>query len=207
MRIYKIGTTRKITWALPDVLSSFVTVELSTNNGSTWSYITGSGVGNVPNTGEYSWTVPNSATVTGLIRISGHTWTSPIDGSEIDFSDIVDTSDAFTISASAENFGVVYKGNGSDYDDDLVVDLTDYNAGATVTVAANAFAKDGQIFGIWNTSANGSGTPYAPAATFAMPAADVTLYAQWAAAGGAAGGTPGAFKGGPKKPFKSGAFK
>jgi uncharacterized repeat protein (TIGR02543 family) len=53
-----------------------------------------------------------------------------------------------------------------------------FNYGATVTVLANAFTKASNVFTGWNTAANGSGTSYAPAATFSI-AANTTLYAQW----------------------------
>jgi uncharacterized repeat protein (TIGR02543 family) len=55
-----------------------------------------------------------------------------------------------------------------------------YYAGVTVTVLGQgSIAKDKYSFDGWNTLANGSGTAYAPAATFSMTAANVTLYAQW----------------------------
>ena len=40
-------------------------------------------------------------------------------------------------------------------------------------------ARVGYTFDEWNTASNGSGTAYDPADTFTMPAANVTLYAQW----------------------------
>ena len=49
---------------------------------------------------------------------------------------------------------------------------------STVTVPA-APTRSGYTFSSWNTAADGSGTSYAPAATFAMPANDSTLYAIW----------------------------
>ena len=39
--------------------------------------------------------------------------------------------------------------------------------------------RAGYTFANWNTAADGTGTAYAPAATFAMPAANSTLYAIW----------------------------
>lgn len=56
-----------------------------------------------------------------------------------------------------------------------------YAEGATVTVLANSgsLVKTGYRWIKWNTAANGSGTDYDPADTFEMPAAPVTLYAQW----------------------------
>ena len=44
------------------------------------------------------------------------------------------------------------------------------SSGATVTVLGNtgSLVKTGYTFAGWNTAANGSGTAYAPAATFTM---------------------------------------
>ena len=56
-----------------------------------------------------------------------------------------------------------------------------YYAGVTVTVLDEGDMElaGGYIFDGWNTAANGSGTAYAPTDSLTMPAADVTLYAQW----------------------------
>ena len=51
----------------------------------------------------------------------------------------------------------------------------------SVTVSATTPTRGGFNFVDWNTLRNGSGTTYAPSATFSMPASDVTLYAQWSA--------------------------
>ena len=54
-----------------------------------------------------------------------------------------------------------------------------YASGATVTVlGAGGMSRTGYTFASWNTQADGLGTSYAPAATFAI-AANMTLYAQW----------------------------
>ena len=50
---------------------------------------------------------------------------------------------------------------------------------STATVASASIEKTGFTFSKWNTRADGNGTAYDPAATFTMPAANVTLYAQW----------------------------
>lgn len=56
-----------------------------------------------------------------------------------------------------------------------------YEIGVQVTVLGNSgnLVRDGFIFNGWNTAADGSGTSYAVGATFAMPAENVVLYAQW----------------------------
>jgi uncharacterized protein (TIGR02145 family)/uncharacterized repeat protein (TIGR02543 family) len=60
-------------------------------------------------------------------------------------------------------------------------DANKYETAATVTVKDNTglLVKTGSTFTGWNTAADGSGIPYAAAATFPMGSANVTLYAQW----------------------------
>ena len=67
------------------------------------------------------------------------------------------------------------------------------NAGANYTIPANTFNRPNQRFTGWNTQANGAGTAHAAGATINNVRANVTLFAQWAAATvviGAQGGTP-----------------
>lgn len=54
-----------------------------------------------------------------------------------------------------------------------------FSFGATVTVSNTAPTRTGYTFLGWNTAANGSGTNYSAADTFAMPNSSVTLYAKW----------------------------
>jgi len=79
-------------------------------------------------------------------------------------------------------YTVTYDGNGAT-GGAVPVDQGKYTAGATVTVLGNAgsLVDTGYTFAGWNTAANGSGTSYAPGATFVMGSANVTLYAQWTA--------------------------
>jgi len=81
-------------------------------------------------------------------------------------------------------YSVTYNGNGST-GGSAPVDSGTYATGATVTVLGNTgiLVKSGSTFAGWNTAANGTGTYYNPAETFAMPFANVTLYAQWAVVG------------------------
>lgn len=51
--------------------------------------------------------------------------------------------------------------------------------GVELTVASNAFTKEGYSFVKWNTSSDGSGTDYDPSDSITL-SADVTLYAIWA---------------------------
>ena len=79
-------------------------------------------------------------------------------------------------------YSVSYAANGAS-SGSAPTDANSYLAGATVTVLGNtgSLVKTGYTFAGWNTAADGSGTSYAPAASFAMPSANVTLYAQWTA--------------------------
>lgn len=74
---------------------------------------------------------------------------------------------------------VTYNDNGKT-NGNVPVDATNYDSGDVVTVLGNTgnLEKTGFEFIGWNTAANGSGTPYAPGATFSITES-VTLYAQW----------------------------
>ncbi|QSX09258.1 InlB B-repeat-containing protein [Alkalibacter rhizosphaerae] len=71
---------------------------------------------------------------------------------------------------------VTYDGNGGtgSLEDTQDPYLTD----ATVTVLENTFDLLGYTYDSWNTKADGSGTEYAPGASFVIKG-NVTLYAQW----------------------------
>ncbi|MSZ87021.1 MAG: hypothetical protein F2718_05100, partial [Actinobacteria bacterium] len=53
------------------------------------------------------------------------------------------------------------------------------SGGGTLASNTGTLARTGFVFDGWNTSADGSGTSYAIAATSFKPLADTTLYAQW----------------------------
>ncbi|MEI3376467.1 MAG: InlB B-repeat-containing protein [Coriobacteriales bacterium] len=74
-------------------------------------------------------------------------------------------------------YTVSYNGNGST--SGSAPASSTVAAGSSYTVAANTFTKTGAVFQGWNTAANGSGTAYAPGASFTVNA-NTTLYAQWA---------------------------
>lgn len=77
-------------------------------------------------------------------------------------------------------YAVTYDGNGNDGGIAPVDGSSPYLPGTTVTVLnKGTLTLTGNSFTNWNTAADGSGTTYAPAATFTMPNSAVTLYAQW----------------------------
>jgi uncharacterized repeat protein (TIGR02543 family) len=81
---------------------------------------------------------------------------------------------------NAVTYTATYNGNTSTGGSVPTDSSSPYTSGNTVTVLGNTngLVKTGSTFNGWNTAANGSGTPYAPAATFAI-ASNTTLYAQW----------------------------
>lgn len=91
--------------------------------------------------------------------------------------------DALQIEELAATYTVTYDGNGNTGGSVPVDGSSPYDENDTVTVLGNtgSLVKTGYTFDGWNTAADGSGTDYAPAATFQMPASNTTLYAQWAA--------------------------
>ena len=87
------------------------------------------------------------------------------------------------VNATPVTYTVSYNGNGNTSGTAPTDPSSPYASGASVTVLGNTggLAKTGSTFNGWNTAANGSGTSYAPAATFAINA-DTTLFAQWGTA-------------------------
>jgi len=82
--------------------------------------------------------------------------------------------------ANGPTYTVTYDGNGSTGGTATVDGSSPYQTGATVTVLGQgSLVKTGYAFVEWNTAANGSGTIYAPGATFTISTSNVTLYAQW----------------------------
>lgn len=84
--------------------------------------------------------------------------------------------------ASATTYLVTYDGNGST-GGAVPVDPTRYEQGQSVTVLANSgsLTRTAFTFAGWSTQPDGGGSTYLPAQTFAMGAADTTLYAKWTA--------------------------
>jgi len=76
-------------------------------------------------------------------------------------------------------YSVTYSGNGST-GGSVPADANAYLQGDTITVKQipEVWQKPATLCG-WNTTADGAGTSYAAAATFAMGTSNVTLYAKW----------------------------
>ena len=84
-----VGSSHNITWSNTGTVNN-VKIEISTDGGTSYSLI----VASTPNTGSYSWTVPNSASTSVKIRVSDAAGTAS------------DTSNGnFTISTSGGGSG------------------------------------------------------------------------------------------------------
>ncbi len=86
----------------------------------------------------------------------------------------------YAVWTATTTYTVTYVGNGNT-GGIVPVNSTNYAQGQTVTVLGNTgnLVYTGYSFAGWNTQANGTGTTYTQAQTFAMGSANVTLYARW----------------------------
>jgi hypothetical protein len=85
-----------------------------------------------------------------------------------------------TSTPAITNYTVTYNGNGSSGGLAPIDGSSPYSSGATVTILGNtsSLVKTGYSFSNWNTASDGTGTPFAPTATFTINA-NTTLYARW----------------------------
>ncbi|MDP3682835.1 MAG: hypothetical protein Q8S01_02785, partial [Ignavibacteria bacterium] len=82
------GSTKNITWTAGSNIAN-VLIEYTSDNGTNWVTLT-----STANTGSYSWTVPNTVTTLGKIKISDN-----VDASIKDISDNTFTISSYTISS------------------------------------------------------------------------------------------------------------
>ncbi|NLD95304.1 MAG: hypothetical protein GX639_21860, partial [Fibrobacter sp.] len=127
------------------------------------------------NDSQFTWTAPNVASAKHIV-----TFTVTDNGNPP-----LSSSVSVTIQVSAESgtqnptYSVTYTGNGST-SGTVPVDTNKYTSGASVTVAAaGTLVKTGSTFTGWNTNAAGTGIARAAGSTYAIGAANDTLYAQW----------------------------
>ncbi len=77
---WQVASNHDITWTSSNT-SGAVQIEYSTNNGSSWSDI----ITSIPDTGAYSWTIPDTPSDSCLVRITDTIGTSPSDTSDAMF--------------------------------------------------------------------------------------------------------------------------
>lgn len=123
-----IGDSQTIFWTSNGGFSGNVTIELSTDGGTTYSAI----ATNIANTGSYSWTVPNSPTTQGRIRVREAGFAVPSGISAANFSIL-----AAPASAPASIAGRVKRASGR-YVSGAIVTLVSDN-GLTYSTRTNTF--------------------------------------------------------------------
>jgi Carboxypeptidase regulatory-like domain len=123
-----IGNNATISWTNNGSFNRNVTIELSTNGGATYPTTIAS---NVANTGSYNWTVPNSPTTQGRIRVREFDFAAPLGATASNFAITVLTS------ASASVSGRVLSAEGTAISR-AIVSITDEN-GFTQTARTNSF--------------------------------------------------------------------
>jgi hypothetical protein len=83
---WEVGSVQDITWDSTGIIGN-VKLEYTINDGVKWNEI----VVSTLNDGTYSWTIPDSVTDLGLVRVSDAVDGSPTDESDVDFSIIAAT--------------------------------------------------------------------------------------------------------------------
>jgi len=130
---------RDITWASSGT-SGTVNIEYSINNGSSWSEV----IDSIPDTGAYSWTIPNTPSDSCLVRITD------TDGSPSDTSDGV-----FTILPAS--ITIVSPNGGEEWQADSTYDVTWTSIGTIGFIKIEYSANNGSDWtnittGTWNDS-------------------------------------------------------
>ncbi len=123
-----------------------------------------------------------SATINGLLfgAVTSNVVTGTIPGGTFEVLLIVSdgcTTDTWPVTVNTVAYNVYYDANTGT---GTQTDTNDYFAGDSATVKnQGSMLKDNHTFNRWDTQADGLGDSYAPTDSLTMPAADVTLYAQW----------------------------
>jgi uncharacterized protein (TIGR02145 family)/uncharacterized repeat protein (TIGR02543 family) len=145
----------------------------------TFNSDTGSSVANQSVICNSTATEPTDPTRSGYQFDGWYTSSSFTSSSAFNFTNTI-TKNITLYAKWLKLYTVTYNGNGNT-GGNVPVDGTSYLNGATVTVLGNtgSLTKTHYTFSKWNTSSDGSGTPYTSGMTFAMGTANVTLYAQW----------------------------
>ncbi len=89
---WEVGTDHPVTWESSGSLGD-VRLELSTDNGASWSYI----IDSTDNDGSHLWTVSDSVSTQCLVRVSEATDGDPVDESNSTFSIIALGADSLTL--------------------------------------------------------------------------------------------------------------
>jgi hypothetical protein len=151
---WEIGTEQNITWTSINVVGN-VKIELSTNNGSTWSTIASS----TANDGIFSWTVPDTPSTKCRVRIKEASDGSPSDTSDSTFSIVSPSTSTLTVispnGGESWDTGTTHSINWTSTGNvgNVKIELSTDNGGTWSTIVSST-ANDG-IYS-WTISANPS---------------------------------------------------
>lgn len=151
----------------------------TTASSPAWSF-TAQAFNNWPTVG-YAMFVSGLAYLDGAIYFNdGNGWTFKVDAAGTDQTTVYkdpnqNWAQGLAVYQSSVSHVVTFDANGGS---GSMAAQSSANAQA---LSSNTLSRSGYVFSGWNSQANGSGTAYADAASYAFTA-DVTLYAQWAPA-------------------------
>ncbi len=102
--IWSTGSIQQITWNTGTINPpSHVTIEYSTDGGSNW--ISPTVATNIPNTGSYSWTIPNTPSTNCIVKVKDAADGSPYDLSNHPFTITTSNPPVLAVSPTTLDFG------------------------------------------------------------------------------------------------------
>ncbi|MDP8268979.1 MAG: C25 family cysteine peptidase [Candidatus Tenebribacter davisii] len=160
--VWANGTSHNITWDHSGTALANVKLELSTNNGSTYSDI----IASTPNDGTYEWTIAGSISEQCLVRVSDPSESTTNDVSDAVFR-IYDTVSWLTIGQDNGSLGQSFSDNltltfdssglsAGTYNANIVISSNDPDE-ATVTIPVTLVVNDNSSSGSGDNSGNTSG--------------------------------------------------
>jgi len=140
----QIGTDQNITWTSTGSITN-VKIEYSTNSGSSWNIITGSAA----NTGNYSWTIPNTPSSTCLVRLS--------DAANAGINDTSNGVFSITSVPSSDSITVMSPNGGESWQVGTNQNLTWISTGSIANVKVEYSTNSGSSWNIITGSAANTG--------------------------------------------------
>ncbi|MBX7222775.1 MAG: hypothetical protein K1Y36_22695, partial [Blastocatellia bacterium] len=140
-----VGSNVNITWTNNGGFNRNVTIELSTDGGTTFPLTIAS---DVTNTGTRSWTVPNNPTTQARVRVREHDFVAPLGSSSANFtiSNVVNSPPTITAGAA------VTRQQGSAGSTATIATVTDDAGNGTVGVTATTVPTGITVTGITNSN-------------------------------------------------------
>jgi len=139
--VWDPGTSHNITW-LSAGLTGNVKIEYSINGGATYTTVAVS----VPNTGTYSWTIPNTPSNACLVRISDADTGAPSDQSDAVFTIFGPITCTYAISPSTQLFSALGGADSIDVTTSSGCSWTAASNDPWIVVSSGAGSGNGHVF-------------------------------------------------------------